>query len=147
MNKNYELSAKVWGPWYWGFLHTASMAYPRNPNAVTQKKYYDLVQNFHVFIPVESMSTEFQRLTQKYPVTPYLDKKESLVRYFHFLHNKMNERLEKPKKSLHEFYESYYEKYKPVSVKSKEWWQLRRKMIFLLVLVLLSGLIYYLYLK
>lgn len=139
--------SKVWGPWYWGFLHTASMTYPKNPNASTQKKYFDLIQNFHLFIPVESMSGEFSRLIQKYPVSPYLDKKESLIRYIHFIHNKMNERLEKKKIPLAQFYETYFEMYKPVPVKKMEWILMRQKIVFCIVLAALAGTIFYFYNK
>ena len=34
--------AKVWGPHYWFVLHTIALRYPKNPNDVTKKKYYDL---------------------------------------------------------------------------------------------------------
>jgi hypothetical protein len=141
------LDAKVWGPWYWGFLHTATMTYPMYPNAATQKKYYDLINNFPLFIPVESMSKEFSRLLQKYPVTPYLDKRESLIRYMHFIHNKVNERLEKPKISLTAFYEAYYQKYKPKTRRNMEWVLLRQKLVFAVVFLALCGTIYYLYHK
>ena len=106
------LDPKVWGPHYWFFLHTLSMTYPIYPNAVSKKKYYDIIQNLPLFIPVENISSEFSRLLDMYPVVPYLDNRESLIRWMHFIHNKINQKLEKPQITLNEFYVKYYEEYK-----------------------------------
>jgi len=142
-----QLDSKVWGPWYWGFLHTATMTYPVHPNAVTKKKYYDFINSIPLFIPVGSMSTEFSRLLEKYPVSPYLDSREALVRWMHFIHNKMNERLEKPKLTLEEFFTKYYDFYKPITVKQDQWKHIKEKGVYVLVLSLLIFLIVYFYPK
>ena len=102
------LDPKIWGPHYWFFLHTVVMTYPHHPNTVTKKKYYEFVQNIPLFIPVENISTEFSKLIDKYPITPYLDNRESFVRWMHFIHNKINEKLEKPPVTLNDFYIKYY---------------------------------------
>ena len=139
------LDAKVWGPWYWGFLHTATMTYPLYPNAVTKKKYYDFINMIPLFIPVASMATEFSKLLEKYPVSPYLDSREALIRWMHFIHNKMNERLEKPKISMEEFLTKYYEFYKPKVVSDKEIAFFQEKLKYVGLVALLVGLIVYLY--
>jgi len=100
------LDPKVWGPHYWFFLHTLAMTYPHHPNTITKKKYYEFIQNLPLFLPVEEISGEFSKLLDKYPVSPYLDNRESLVRWFHFIHNKVNKKLEKPEITLNEFYKA-----------------------------------------
>jgi FAD-linked sulfhydryl oxidase len=142
-----QLDSKVWGPWYWGFLHTATMTYPVHPNAVTKKKYYDFINSIPLFIPVGSMSGEFSRLLENYPVSPYLDSREALVRWMHFIHNKMNERLEKPKLTLEEFLTKYYDFYKPTIVKQDHWKQIKEKGVYVFVLSLLIFMIVYFYPK
>ena len=139
------LDPKIWGPHYWFFIHTVAMTYPIRPNAVTKKKYYEFIQNLPLFIPVESISGEFSKLIDKYPVTPYLDNKESLIRWAHFIHNKINQKLEKPQISLSEFYIKYYEEYKSQNVKMVEYYKLREKAIFCGIVLTISGTIYYLY--
>jgi len=139
------LDPKVWGPHYWFFLHTISVTYPHHPNAVTKKKYYDLIQNFHIFLPIDKIANEFSELLEQYPITPYLDNRESFVRWTWFIHNKINEKLEKPKITLEEFYKQYYENYKPKDVKYREFYKLRAKIIYLLIILLIAGLIYYFY--
>ena len=139
------LDPKIWGPHYWFFIHTVAMTYPIRPNAVTKKKYYEFIQNLPLFIPVENISGEFSKLIDKYPVTPYLDNRESLIRWTHFIHNKINQKLEKPQISLSEFYIKYYEEYKSQNVKQIEYYKLREKAIFCGIIVVISGTIYYLY--
>ena len=135
----------IWGPHYWFFLHTSAMCYPNRPNAVTKKKYYEFVQNIPLFIPNENISGEFSKLLDKYPVMPYLDNRESFVRWMWFMHNKINQKLEKPEITLNEFYVNYYESYKPKNDKLMEYYKLRDKAIYGGIIVSIIGTIYYLY--
>jgi hypothetical protein len=121
------------------------MTYPIRPNTITKKKYYEFIQNLPLFIPIENMSGEFSKLIDKYPVTPYLDNRESLIRWTHFIHNKINQKLEKPQISLNEFYVKYYEEYKSQNVKLDEYYKLREKAIFCGIISTIVGSIYYLY--
>lgn len=141
------LDPGVWGPHYWFFLHTISICYPLRPNSITKKKYYEFIQNIPMFIPNETIATYFSKLLDEYPITPYLDTRDSFIRWMWFIHNKINQKLEKPKISLSKFYELYYEQYKPKDVKYKEFNRLKNKLIYLLVLVLFICVIIYLYNK
>jgi hypothetical protein len=147
VNSQLRLDPTVWGPHFWFFLHTLALSYPQHPNSVTKKKYYELIQNLPLFIPVESIGTSFEKLLDEYPVTAYLDSRESLVKWLHFIHNKINEKLEKPKITLNEFYFRYYEEYKPKDLKMKDYYRWREKIIYTLVVMGATGLIVYLYNK
>ena len=140
-----KLDPKIWGPHYWFFIHTIAMSYPKSPNAVTKKKYYDFVQNIPLFIPVESMAGEFSKLLDQYPVQPYLDNKESFIRWMWFIHNKINKKLEKPQISLNDFYVKYYEEYKPINEKMSEYYKIRGKLIYSGIIITFFGGIWYLY--
>ena len=142
-----RLDPTVWGPHFWFFLHTLAMSYPHHPNAVTKKKYYELILNLPLFIPVEAIGSDFEKLLDEYPVTAYLDSRESLIRWMHFIHNKINEKLEKPKITLNDFYFRYYEEYKPKDIKMKEYYRWKEKLIYTLVVMGATGLIVYLYNK
>jgi len=139
------LNPNVWGPKYWFFFHTITLSYPNYPNSVTKKKYYDFVQNIPMFLPVEEIATYFSKLLNEYPVQPYLDNRESFIKWFWFIHNKVNEKLEKPVISLNEFYIKYYEQYKSTNAKLIQYYKIRQKIIFVILIILLCGLIYYLY--
>jgi hypothetical protein len=139
------LDPKIWGPHYWFFLHTLAMTYPHHPNAITKKKYYEFVQNLPLFIPVDQISSDFSVLLDKYPVTSYLDNRESFVRWMHFIHNKINQKLEKPQINLNEFYIQYYEEYKSNTEKMSDFYKLKAKFIYCGVIGSLLFTIFYLY--
>jgi hypothetical protein len=139
------LDPNIWGPHYWFFLHTISLNYPLRPNAIIKKKYYEFIQNFHMFIPVEKMSSNFSKLIKEYPVTPYLDSRDTFIRWVHFIHNKINNKLEKENVSLEKFYIDYYDKYKTIDIKIKDYFNIKGKILYLLVLIFLITSIFYLY--
>ena len=147
VNSQLRLDPTVWGPHFWFFLHTLALSYPHHPNAVTKKKYYELIQNLPLFIPIESNGNGFEKLLDEYPVTAYLDSRESLVKWLHFIHNKINDKLENPKITINEFYFRYYEEYKPKDIKMKDYYRWREKIIYTLVVMGATGLIVYLYNK
>jgi hypothetical protein len=139
------LDPKIWGPHYWFFLHTLAISYPLHPNAVTKKKYYEFIQNLPLFIPVNDISVEFEKMLELYPVTPYLDNRDSFVRWTHFIHNKINVKLEKPELPLNEFYIQYYNEYKSQNEKNLEYKKIINKVIYGGILVSIVMSIYYLY--
>ena len=147
VNNQLRLDPPVWGPHYWFFLHTVALSYPHHPNAVTKKKYYEFIQNLPLFIPVDTIGNNFEKLLDEYPVTAYLDSRDSFVKWMHFIHNKINEKLEKPKITLNDFYFRYYEEYKPKDIKMKDYYKWREKIIYTLVVMGATGLIVYLYNK
>jgi hypothetical protein len=145
MSTTVYLDPKIWGPHYWFFLHTLAMTYPHHPNTVTKKKYYEFIQNLPLFIPVEQISKEMEQLIEKYPITPYLDNRDSFIRWMHFIHNKINEKLEKPQITLNDFFVEYYNSYKSQNEKLIEHYKLKEKIIYGTFLVSILGAIYYLY--
>ena len=81
------LDQNVWGPHFWFFLHTIAISYPNFPNSVIKKKYYDFIQNIPLFIPIESMSSNFSKILNKYPVQAI---KFGIVPSFEFLSQLIN---------------------------------------------------------
>ena len=98
---------KTWGPKFWYVLHTIAFNYPKNPNKVTKRKYYDTVMNIPLFLPSQESGNNFSRLLDKFPVSPYLDSRESFIKWTHFIHNKVNEENNKPKLSYRDFIDRY----------------------------------------
>ena len=136
---------EVWGPHYWFFLHTIAESYPKTPNDVTKKKYYDFIQNMPLFIPIEEMGNKFSEMLDKYPVSPYLDNRYSFVRWVHFIHNKFNVLLGKEEISLPRALAKYRNEYlpKPVYISSKL--NLNKHYIHLALILICAFLIYVYY--
>lgn len=53
------------------------------------------------------MGNQFSRLLDDYPVTPYLGKRESFIRWTVFIHNKINVILGKPEIALEDAIATY----------------------------------------
>lgn len=143
-NKNF-FKTDVWGPHYWFFLHTIAESYPITPNSITKKKYYDLIQNMPLFIPVVEMGDKFSEFLDKYPVTPYLDNRDSFVRWVHFIHNKFNVLLGKEQISLPLALEKYRAQYKPKPIYLSEKINLRKHYIHAALILIFVILIYIYY--
>jgi hypothetical protein len=131
----------IWGPHYWFFLHTVAFCYPLFPSTVTKKKYYNLVHNFPLFIPTEKIGNEFSKLLDKYPVTPYLDNRDSFLKWTHFIHNKINKKLNKPIISFTKFINEY-KNYK-IKKNKREYKHMIKQMILIILIFILACLIYY----
>ena len=107
--KTKDISPLVWGPHYWFVLHSTAYNYPEYPNAITKRKYYDFIQNIPLFLPNQEFGENFSILLDKYPVSPYLDNRESFIRWVHFIHNKINVILGKREISLYTSLDIYHE--------------------------------------
>ena len=138
-----DLDPKIWGPHYWFMLHTISLNYPIRPNDVIKKKYYDLMQNVPSLLPHKISRDTMTALLYAYPVSPYLDSRQSFIQWIHFIHNKTNEILNKPTITLSEFYTRYYDEYKPKPLKQYEFIYWRKKLVYACVLITLVLIIIY----
>ena len=85
-----KYNANIWGPHYWFVLHTIASIYPDHPTNTMKKKYYDFIQNLPLFIPNEDMGNRLISLLDAYPVSSYLDSKQSFMKWMNFIHNKVN---------------------------------------------------------
>ena len=141
------LDAKVWGPHYWFVLLTIALSYPKYPNDVTKKKYYELIQNFPLFMPDSQIGNGFSDLLDKYPVTPYLDSRESFVKWVHFMHNRVNIMLGKDEITLTKALDNYYGNYKPRQQRWREELKYRQKLIYVVIIIILLVGIKYFYNK
>ena len=125
-----NLDSKVWGPHYWFVLYSIAITYPNTPNNVTKKKYYEFIQNLPLFLPHDEISNYFSNMINKYPVTPYLDSRDSFTKWIHFIHNRINVILNKPEITLKEAYQNYHDSYKPKIKKNIENILIKKKYIY-----------------
>jgi len=120
--KQHPITPEAWGPHFWYFLHTIAYTYPAFPTSVTKRKYYDLIQNMPLFVPDLKMGDKLSEFLDRYPVSPYLDSRESFMRWVHFIHNKFNIFLGKEEISFYQGLDNYYQANMPkpiVDIKNK----------------------------
>ena len=141
------LDPKIWGPQFWFVLHTMTLTYPLNPNETTKKKYYDFIQNLPLFLPIAEIGNNFILFLDRYPVTPYLDSRESFIKWMHFIHNKINLANNIPEMSMEDAMIHYYDHYKPKTVKNNEQLLRREKIAFLFILIFILIMLVFLYNK
>jgi hypothetical protein len=137
----------VWGPHFWFVLMTMAVSYPLKANEVTQKKYYDFITNLPLFIPHPQIGNKFSSLIDKYPVSPYLEGKDSFLKWVHFIHNKINVQIGKDEITMTEALDAYYDMYKPKEIVLREQIKYRKKLIFGIIIIGLFIGGYYLYKK
>ena len=138
-----ELDMNVWGPHYWFIIHTVAMTYPKVPGSTTKKRYYTFYTELPYLLPHKKSRKLFTDILQKYPITPYLDSKESLIKWTHFIHNKVNIKYNKPTVSYKEFYETYHRQYIPkpvVKYNYREWY---KKIVYILLITVILITIFY----
>ena len=135
----------IWGPHYWFFIHTIAHSYPLTPNSVTKRKYYDLMQNMPIFIPNVDIGDRFAQMLDKYPVAPYLDSRESFIRWTHFIHNKINALLGKEEISYLASLEQYNAQYKPKSISISEKLKISKQQLYLFFILTCLALLYMYY--
>lgn len=131
------LYPKIWGPHYWFVLHTIALNYPLYPNEISKKKYYDFIENLPLFIPVNDIANSFSKLLDEFPVTPYLDSRESFIKWIHFIHNKINLSLDIPEKSLEESLHEYYKLYETKEIIENKILISREKILYLSIIFIL----------
>ena len=135
----------VWGPSYWFFLHNVAFHYPNYPTTIQKKIYYRLIHNFHEFLPNKSIGNLFSKLINKYPVTPYLDNRDSFVRWIIFIHNRVNVQIGKKEITIDEAMDKYFQQMVPPTIFKVNTWEYRKYIIYTLVIILLAVAVYFLY--
>ena len=129
-NKKYDI---IYADPPWSFKNYSKKGEEKNAN-----QHYDCMTIKDICkLPVKDISNSFSKLLDDFPVTPYLDSRESFIKWVHFIHNKMNILSDKPEVTLEEALEEYYENYKSLEVKESKMRLSREKIAYILILILL----------
>jgi pyruvate-formate lyase-activating enzyme len=98
-----------------------------------------------LFLPEPEIGNKFSRILDKYPVTPYLDNRESFIRWTYFIHNKYNYLLNKEQISFEEFIANYKREYLPKSISMSEKYAVHKYYIFAALVLICFAFIYIYY--
>jgi|TARA_R110002020_G_scaffold144833_1_gene318009 hypothetical protein len=142
-----SLNREVWLPRVKFVLQTMALNYPKHPNDVTKKKYYDFIQNLPLFIPMEPFGNNFIRIIDNYPVTPYLESRLSFMKWVHYIFNKIQKQHNMGIEDFQTSLEKYYDAYKPSKEQDKDYYNLKRKVIQMIIVLGIGGIAAYLYNK
>lgn len=138
-----DLKSNIWLPSFWFFLYSTAHGYPEYPNKITRRKYYDFVQNLPLFCPNVDVQKRLIRLLDLFPVTPYLDSRDSFTYWIHFVQNKMDNELGNEERTYFQHLDNYYNTYLPKTYKLSEKFGIQKKHIILGILAVLAIFIFY----
>ena len=140
-----KFDADIWGPSFWFILHSMSFKYPRFPSNSLKKKYYDFIHNLPQFIPDEKIGNEFASFLDKYPVTPYLDNRNSFIRWMHFIHNRINVHLKKDILAFSDFLKKYEKIYTQDNLQKTRNKLIEKYLVYIVSVLILLWFCYLLY--
>jgi hypothetical protein len=142
-----SLNKEVWLPHVKFFMMTMALNYPKHPNDVSKKKYYDFIQNLPLFIPMSPFGNNFIKTLDNYPVTPYLESRLSFMKWIHYIFNKIQKEHNMETENFQTSLEKYYDHYKPTKEQDKDYYNLKRKVIQMSVVLIIMSVAGYLYNK
>ena len=93
MSHSGALNTGVWARHYWFTALTVCMSYPIHPTEHIKRQFYDLHQNLFLFMPENDDIRSYYSYIEKYPITPYLDSRDSLLQWLFFVRRQIDESL------------------------------------------------------
>lgn len=138
------MDPSLWGPHYWFFLHTMAFNYPKYPTPMQRKIHYRFIQHLPDMIPNKQMASQFIKLTEQFPVEPYLDTQEDFIKWMHFIHNHINRLIDKPQISLSQHYTTMKELYLPKHTRFQLYVKNKYSLVITLFILMILAFIYHL---
>ena len=106
------LNPNIWFNYFKFIMITISLYYPKYPNDVTKKKYYNFIQNIPLLFPEYPLGNNYIKYLEQLPLTPYPDSRETFIKWVHNINNKISLDLKIEEKNLEESLKEYYNNYK-----------------------------------
>ena len=78
----------------WSLLHTMAAFYPKKPTDQEKKNMAEFIRLMSILYPCSCCSKDFREDISQLP--PQLDSRDSLAKWFCIMHNKVNNKLNKP---------------------------------------------------
>jgi hypothetical protein len=89
------MDVRFWGPQFWATLEFLAFNYPQNPSDQDRQNMKTLYSLLPELLPCSSCQTHFAQLLKDYPIQ--LDSRDTLTRWLVEAHNRVNDRLKKPR--------------------------------------------------
>jgi len=91
------MDVRFWGPQFWASMEFVAFNYPTDPTQQDRKNMRNFFSAVAQVLPCQSCREHFQQLLKDYPVENHLDTREALTKWLVEAHNRVNERLGKPR--------------------------------------------------
>lgn len=97
-----HLPPSAWGPFFWHTIHITALGYPKNPSYGDKKAAKEFYESLKFLLPCPVCREHYVQHMNESALTPHLDRREDLFRWTVELHNRVNEKLGKPRFSEQE---------------------------------------------
>ena len=98
---------KIWGPHLWYILHIISFEYPEFPTEYDKRIYHDFYTSLKDVIPCIECRKHYRDHITKYPLTPHLDSRATLIKWVIQVHNFVNSSIGKPTFTIQQIMDIY----------------------------------------
>ena len=107
------LETAVWVRHYWFVALTVCLSYPIHPDENIKKQYYELYQNIFLYLPANDDIRPYYSYIERFPITPYLDSHDALLKWLFFVRNQITDSLGMERQTRHSLMKEYYDEYIP----------------------------------
>ena len=90
----------IWGPHLWYIMHTISFEYPQKPSEYDKRIYHDFYTSLKDVIPCNDCKKHYREFITRYPISPHLDNRDTLIKWVIQVHNFVNTSIGKPELSV-----------------------------------------------
>ena len=91
------MDTRFWGPSFWSTCDFICFNYPVTPTAEDKKTMSTFFKALAPLLPCGACRDEFSNILRTYPVDKHLDSRDAVSRWMVEVHNRVNERLGKPR--------------------------------------------------
>ena len=87
----------VWGPIFWMTIHITALGYSAKPTYAEKRAAKEFYESLQFLLPCPVCREHYAQHIAEKPISPFLDSRDALFKWTVELHNKVNEKLGKPK--------------------------------------------------
>lgn len=91
------MDVRLWGPHFWATMDFVAFNYPETASANDKKQAKAFFHSLAPLLPCSTCRDEFAQLLKTYPIDKHLDNRQALTQWLVEVHNRVNDRLQKPR--------------------------------------------------
>lgn len=128
----------MWGSKFWFVMHTVAFYYPQSPSVDDMRSAQHFFESLKQLLPCKSCRNHYKQLLNSYPLDEIVQDRMALIRWVHFVHNKVNARLGKSLLSWDDHFASFQYVNRPSVFSQQQQWN-----VFLILALAGAAFIFY----
>ena len=136
-----NINPKIWGPYFWETFHFVAFGYPENPNEHDKEEYKKFYSSFMKILPCDKCTNSSQELFKKSSIDYFLKSRQTLIKWTHDFHKKVNDKLGRDSPGFEEFVSNFKNRNEGTSLNTRKW--IYTILSILIPLLILLGIMRY----